>query len=158
MDEVMGFPEFAEEDDTILAAERKIVLNAKKIALLVAGTAAQKFMNKLSDEQEILMHIADIVMETYAMESAVLRASRINDERGAAKTEIYVDITRTFINDSIARVDFSAKQALAAITDGDELRTLLAALRRFTKYTPINTVKSRQAVANKLIDANKYVL
>jgi alkylation response protein AidB-like acyl-CoA dehydrogenase len=158
MDEVMGFPELAEEDETLLAAERKIVANAKKIALLVAGTAVQKFMNKISDEQEILMHMADIVMETYAMESAVLRTIRINNEAGSAKSGIYIDVTRTFINDSIARIDFSAKQALAAITDGDELRTLLAALRRFTKYTPINTVKTRQAVADKLIDANKYAL
>ena len=158
MDEVMGFPELAEEDDTVLAAERKIVTNAKKIALMVAGTAAQKFMGKLSDEQEILMHIADIIMEAYAMESAVLRASKINEEKGASKAEIYINITRTFINDSIARIEFSDKQALAAITDGDELRTMLAALRRFTKYTPINTVKTRQAIADKLIDANKYSL
>jgi len=157
MDEVMGFPELALEDDTLLAAERKIVTNAKKIALMVAGTGVQKFMNKISDEQEILMHIADIIMEAYAMESAVLRTIRLNEEPGA-KAQIYVDITRTFINDSIARIEFSAKQALAAITDGDELRTLLAALRRFTKYTPINTVKTRQGVADRLIDANKYNL
>jgi len=130
----------------------------KHLRLLVAGTAVQKFMNKISDEQEILMHMADIVMETYAMESAVLRTIRINNEAGSSKAGIYIDVTRTFINDSIARIDFSAKQALAAITDGDELRTLLAALRRFTKYTPINTVKTRQAVADKLIDANKYAL
>ncbi len=146
-----------EDDEETLAVEKKLVKNAKKVALMTLGTAAQKYMMKLADQQEILMGIADIILDTYAMESAILRAQKLVDSQGAEVTARYLDMTRVFCNDAVARIDVHAKNTLAAMAEGDELRTLLAALRRFTKLTPMNAVAARQRIANVVIEANKYV-
>lgn len=158
MDEVLGFPSLEEEEISTLYQEKKAVINSKKIALLTAGTAAQKYMMTIKDEQEVLMHISNIIMETYAMESALLRTLKMIDKQGEDKSQIQIDITKTFINDAISRIEFSAKQLLASTTVGDELRTMLSALRRFTKYTPINTVELRRNIADKLIERGRYFL
>jgi hypothetical protein len=157
MDEVLS-PSLGsfDEDDGVLAAEMKLVGNARKIALMTLGTAAQKYMTKLGDEQEILMGVADITMDVYAMESAILRAQKLAAKEGEEAAARYIDMTRVFCSDAIARIEASAKSTLAAMSEGDELRTLLAALRRFTKNTPINTVAARQRIADVLIKANKY--
>lgn len=157
MDEVMSpsMPGF-DEDEGVLATEMKLVQNAKKIALMVAGTAAQKYMMTLADQQEVLIGIADIVIDIFAMESAVLRAQKMAATKGEESSARYIDIARVFCNDAIERVEKNAKNTLAAMAEGDELRTLLAALRRFTKHTPINTVAVRQRIADVLIKANKY--
>ena len=158
MDEVLS-PQMSmpEDDEQMLAVEKNLVKNAKKIALMTLGTAAQKYMMKLADQQEILMGIADIILDTYAMESAILRAQKLADAQGTEVTARYLDMTRVFCNDAVARIDEHAKNTLAAMSEGDELRTLLAALRRFTKRTPMNAVAARQRVANVVIEANKYV-
>ena len=157
MDEVLSpSMQSFDEDETTLAAEMKIVGNAKKIALMTLGTAAQKYMAKLGDEQEILMGVADITMDVYAMESAILRARKLAAKGGEEAAARYLDMTRVFCNDTISRIEARAKSTLAAMSEGDELRTLLAALRRFTKNTPINTVAARQRIADVLIKANKY--
>lgn len=145
-----------DEDEDVLAAELKLLRNAKKVALMTLGTAAQKYMAKLADEQEILMGVADIVMDVYAMESAILRAQKLAAGGGEEAAARYLDMTRVFCNDAVWRIDARAKNTLAAMSEGDELRTLLAALRRFTKQTPINTVAARQRIADALIKANKY--
>ena len=158
MDEVLS-PSLAglDEDEGVLAAEAKLVQNAKKVALMVLGTAAQKYMMALADQQEILLGAADIITDVYAMESAVLRAQKLAAAQGPEAAARYVDMTRVFCNDAVARVEATAKDTLAAMSEGDELRTLLAALRRFTKHTPVNTVALRQRVADAMIQANKYV-
>jgi hypothetical protein len=112
---------------------------------------------KLADQQEILMGIADIIMDTYAMESAILRTQKLAAAEGEEAAARYIDITRVFCNDAVERIEARAKNTLAAMSEGDELRTLLAALRRFTKMTPMNTVMARQRVADVVIEANKYV-
>jgi hypothetical protein len=145
-----------DEDESVLANEQRLVRNAKKIALMALGTAAQKYMAKLADQQEILMGIADIIMDTYAMESAVLRTQKLIAAQGEEAAARYLDMTRVFCNDAIERIEAHAKNTLAAMAEGDELRTLLAALRRFTKNTPMNTVAARQAIADVMIKANKY--
>ena len=157
MDEVMSpnLPSL-DEDEGILASEMKLAQNAKKVALMIAGTAAQKYMMALSEQQEILMSIADIVIDTYAMETAILRAQKTAATRGDGAAARYIDMVQVFCNDAIERVETNAKNTLAAMSEGDELRTLLAALRRFTKHTPINTVAARQRIADVLIKANKY--
>jgi alkylation response protein AidB-like acyl-CoA dehydrogenase len=158
MDEILS-PQMAgfDDDEQVLAAEQKLTQNAKKVALMTLGTAAQKYMTKLADQQEILMGIADIILDTYAMESAILRTQKLAASEGEAAAARYVDITRVFCNDAVERIEARAKNTLAAMSEGDELRTLLAALRRFTKLTPMNTVAARQRIADVVIHANKYV-
>ncbi len=158
MDEVLS-PQMAsfDDDDTLLAAEEKLTKNAKKVALMTLGTAAQKYMMKLGDQQEILMGIADIIMDTYAMETAILRARKLTESQGEKAAARYLDITRVFCNDAVGRIESRAKSTLAGMSEGDELRTLLAALRRFTKQQPMNTIAARQRIAGDLIAANKYI-
>lgn len=156
-EEIMSFPEFQEESEDLLAAELKAVKNAKKIALLVAGAAAQKFRDRLKDEQEVLALGSNIIMQTYAMESAVLRALKLA-ENGDQKAGVAADMARVFVNDSVPMIDAWARQALAATVEGDEYRTMLAALRRFSKYTPINTVALRRKIAARVIELERYPL
>jgi alkylation response protein AidB-like acyl-CoA dehydrogenase len=158
MDEVLS-PQMSgfDDDDSLLAAEQKLTTNAKKVALMTLGTAAQKYMMKLADQQEILMGIADIIMDTYAMETAILRARKLAGSRGEKAVERYLDMTRVFCNDAVERIEAKAKNTLAGMSEGDELRTLLAALRRFTKLQPMNTIAARQRIADDLIAANKWI-
>ncbi len=158
MDEVLS-PQIGgfDDDDTLLAAEEKLTKNAKKVALMTLGTAAQKYMMKLGDQQEILMGIADIIMDTYAMETAILRARKLAAAQSEAAAERYLDMTRVFCNDAVGRIESRAKSTLAGMAEGDELRTLLAALRRFTKQQPMNTIAARQRIADDLIAANRYI-
>lgn len=144
-------------DESLLATEQKLAQNAKKVALMTLGTAAQKYMMGLSEQQEILMSVADIIMDTYAMESAILRTKKMAAAHGETVAAQYVEMTRVFCNDAVERIEAAAKNTLAAMAEGDELRTLLAALRRFTKMTPMNTVAARQKIANAMIEANRYV-
>lgn len=158
MDEVLtpsmgGF----DEDEGVLVAELKLARNAKKVALMVLGTAAQKYMITLADQQEILMGVADIIIDAYAMESCILRAQKLAASQGEEAAARFVDMTQVYCNDALERVDANAKNTLAAMSEGDELRTLLAALRRFVKQTPVNTIAARQRIAAELIKANKYV-
>jgi len=157
MDEVLqpSMPSL-DEDENVLAAEQKLAANAKKVALMVLGTAAQKYMMALSEQQEILMGVADIIMDAYAMESAILRAQKLTAKEGEAAAARYLDMVQVFCNDAVERIEMNAKNTLAAMSEGDELRTLLAALRRFTKHTPTNTIAARQRIADVLIGANKY--
>src|SRR6058998_275279 len=158
MDKILNpaMPSF-DTDESLLAAEQKLATNAKKVALMTLGTAAQKYMMGLAEQQEILMGVADIIMDAYAMESAILRTLKLATAQGEDAAARYSDMTRVFCNDAVERIETQAKNTLAAMSEGDELRTLLAALRRFTKMTPINTVAARQRIANAMIEANRYV-
>jgi alkylation response protein AidB-like acyl-CoA dehydrogenase len=158
MDEILS-PSMASFDleEGLLATEQKLAQNAKKVALMTLGTAAQKYMMGLSDQQEILMSVANIIMDTFAMESAILRTQKMAAAQGEQAVTQYAEMTRVFCNDAVERIEAEAKNTLAAMAEGDELRTLLAALRRFTKMTPMNTVAARQKIANAMIEANRYV-
>ncbi|HEY6233319.1 MAG TPA: acyl-CoA dehydrogenase family protein [Pyrinomonadaceae bacterium] len=158
MDEILT-PQIAgfDDDEGLLAAEQKLARNAKKVGLMTLGTAAQKYMMKLGDQQELLIGIADIIMDAYAMESAILRTQKLSASQGEAAAARYVDMTRVFCNDAVERIDARAKNTLAGMAEGDKLRTLLAALRRFTKLTPVNTIVARQRIADAMIEANRYV-
>ena len=145
-----------DEDETVLAAEAKLAKNAKKVALMVLGTAAQKYMTALSEEQEVLIGASNIIMDVFAMESAILRAQKLAAKSGETAAARYIDMVQVFCNDAVERVEAEAKNTLAAISEGDELRTLLAALKRFTKHTPTNTVAARRRIADAMIKANRY--
>jgi alkylation response protein AidB-like acyl-CoA dehydrogenase len=135
-----------------MPADGSAVEQAKKALLFSAGAAIQKFGDTIKDEQEVLMHISNIVMDIFAMDTAIHRLTKKN----AAGP--HADVAQTFINDAMARIEFSARQTLAAVSEGDTLRTQLAALRRLLRWTPINTVKARQRIAEFLIDSNRYAL
>ena len=124
----------------------------KKVALMVLGTAMQTYGEKLADEQEVLLAAADIVIDVYGSESALLRAAQ--RRAGAAATEAAA--ARVYINDAAVRVEASAKTALAAMAEGDTLRTLLAALRRLLKVTPVNTVVLRRQLADATVERRTY--
>ncbi len=144
-----------DEDDSTLANEMKLAKNAKKIALMIVGTAAQKYMTELQNQQEILMNAADIIMGAYAMETAILRAQKLA-EKGSAEDQIAM--AQVFCNDTIQKIEMAARNTIAAMSEGDEGKMLQVALKRFTKNTaPINTIAARQQIANTLIEANKYV-
>jgi alkylation response protein AidB-like acyl-CoA dehydrogenase len=149
MDEIMAPAPMEPVGDAPLEAEARAVAAMKKIALMVLGTAMQTYGEKLADEQEVLMAAADIIIDVYGAESALLRASQDGGELHAAAA-------RLFVNDAVARVEASAKTALAAMADGDMLRTLLAALRRLLKVTPINTVALRRQLADATVDRRCY--
>jgi hypothetical protein len=150
MDEVMAPPSMEAAAGGPLDAERRAVAGMKKIALMVLGTAMQTYREKLADEQEVLIAAADILIDAYASESALLRAAQSGSALHAAAAQIYV-------NDAASRVEASAKTALAAMTDGDSLRTLLAALRRLLKVTPINTVALRRQLADATVERRSYL-
>jgi alkylation response protein AidB-like acyl-CoA dehydrogenase len=156
-EEILAGPSFEEEDDTPLAAERKLVANAKKVALAVLGTAAQKFMAALEKQQMILCWAADIIIESYLMDSALGRTLKMVARDGEERHQAAIDASRLYLHDAMGRIELAAKNALAATVEGDELRTLLAALRRFTKYTPINTAAIRERLADKVVEAGGYI-
>lgn len=157
-DEILN-PQISFDEDTgLLAAESKLAQNAKKVALMVLGTAAQKYMMALAEQQEVLLNCADIIMDAYQMETAILRAKKIAEKEGEEAAGRYIDMASVYCNDAIQRVEAKAKNTIAAIAEGDEGRTLLVALKRFTKNnSPINTIAARQRIADTLIGANKYV-
>jgi alkylation response protein AidB-like acyl-CoA dehydrogenase len=145
-----------ETDDGKLALQTEMVEMSKKIGLLVAGAAVQKYMMRLADEQEILGSISDIVIEVFAMESALLRAMKTFGKFGDEKSQIQKAMVKVYVNDAFDRVESFAKQALAAIAEGDILRTQLSALKKLTRFTPVNTVVLRREVADFVMKTGKY--
>ena len=156
-DEILNPQMSFDEDSGLLAAETKLAKNAKKVALMVLGTAAQKYMMGLADQQEVLLNCADIIMNAYQMETAILRTKKYADANGEDAAARFVDMTSVYCNDAMQRIDAAAKNTIAAIAEGDEGRTLLVALKRFTKNnSSINTIAARQRIADVMIAANTY--
>ena len=151
-------PSMGMEEEALLEPEEKMVRNAKKMALLAAGAAAQKYMQKLAKEQEIIAYIADMIIEIFAMESALLRAQKKVAKDGEEKAALHVAATRIYVNDTLPKIDFWAKQILAAISEGEELRTQLMGIKKLAKYTPANTVALRRQLAENAIPAARYTL
>jgi alkylation response protein AidB-like acyl-CoA dehydrogenase len=153
-DEIMNPQMSFDDDDSLLAMETKLAANAKKVALMILGTAAQKYMMALTEQQEVLMNCADIIMQAYAMETAVLRAKK-QAAKGDASRQI--DMAQVFCNDAIQKIEASAKNTIAGMLEGDEAKMLLVALKRYTKNnSPINSIAARQRIADVMIGANTY--
>ena len=157
MDEVMAGPSSTEEIEGPLAEERKLVGAAKKIGLFAAGAATQKYMQTIQDQQEVMGAIADMVIEIYAAESAVLRATKIAAQ-GEAAASLPIAMTRVYLSQAIDKIESAAKKVIAAVAEGDMLRTQLAILRRLVKHEPFNTIELRQQIAQKIIERGKYSL
>jgi len=158
MDEVLSGPSAAEELEGALTEERKLVGQAKKLGLFAAGAATQKYMQAIQDQQEIMAAIADMTIETYAMESAVLRAQKLFETKGEAVAGLAVAMTRVYLTQAFEKVESAARKVIAAVADGDMLRTQLAILRRLAKYEPFNTIELRQQIAQRMIERGKYTL
>ena len=158
MDEVLSGPSLGDEIDGPLAEERKLVTQAKKLGLFAAGAATQKYMQAIQDQQEVMGAIADMTIETYAMESAVLRAQKLVEAKGEKGSEMALAMTRVYLTQAMEKVEAAAKRIIAAVAEGDMLRTQLAILRRLAKHEPFNTIELRQRIAQRVIEVGKYSL
>jgi alkylation response protein AidB-like acyl-CoA dehydrogenase len=157
-DEILAGPSFEEAPEGVLAAEGRVVANAKKMFLQAAGGAVQKFREKLADEQELIGALSNVVMEIYAMESCLLRAQKAAAAKGEAATQTMIDAARVFINDAAERAEHEAKRAIAAVHDGDMLTTQMAVLKRFAKRAPVDTIALRRRVAAAVQSQDRYPL
>jgi alkylation response protein AidB-like acyl-CoA dehydrogenase len=155
-DDLMGPPAQPTFDESTLANEKRGVDGFRKIALMILGLALQTYGQKLSDEQEVLMLATDILIDLYAADSAVCRASLAVAEK-APNAPLHADAARVFVSDAAIRIEGGARQALAAMAEGDTLRTMLAALRRLSKSTPINAVLLRRRLADEAVAHGGYL-
>ena len=157
MDEVMAGPSFSEEEGGTLATEQKIVSNAKKLSMLVAGAASQKYMQKLADQQEIMGGIADMVIETFAMDSCLLRARKYISATGESKASLVTAMTQVYIAGAMNRLEAAAKKVIAAVAEGDMLRTQMAIVRRLVKHEPVNVIGLQEQIAARVLETGRYV-
>jgi alkylation response protein AidB-like acyl-CoA dehydrogenase len=158
MDEVLSGPSVSEELEGPLADERKMVAQAKKLGLFVSGAATQKYMQGIQEQQEVMGAIADMTIEIYAMESAVLRAQKMVEQKGEASAALPLAMTRVYLTQAFEKVEAAAKKVISDVAEGDMLRTQLAIVRRLSKHEPFNTIALRQQIAQKTIEAGKYTL
>lgn len=154
--ELMQIPDFGSVSDELFAAEKNTVANFKKAVLLVAGAAVQKLMMQLAKEQEVLMSIADMLIELYVIESLQLRVEKLVALKGEADCGAQLDILRVYLYDAADRIHKSGKDAINGFAEGDEQRMLLMGIKRFTKTAPFNAKEARRRIAEKLISENKY--
>src|SRR5436853_2341217 len=158
MDEVLSGPSSTGELEGLLAEERTLVQKAKKLGLFAAGAATQKYMQAIEQQQEIMGAIADMVIEIYAMETALLRALKIVEQKSEADAALPIAMTRVYLSLSMEKIESAARRIIAAVADGDMLRTQLAILRRLSKHDPFNVIELRQQIAQKVIERGKYAL
>src|SRR6266853_760647 len=156
-EEIMSGPSSTEPLEGPLAAERTLVSNAKKAGLMLAGAAVQKYMAAIEQQQEILSAIADMVIDIYAMDSVVLRTQKLIERQGEAKSALAIAMAQVSLTNSIDKIEAAAKKVVAAVAEGDMLRTQLVILRRLFKHEPFNVIGLTQQIAARLIEAGKYV-
>jgi alkylation response protein AidB-like acyl-CoA dehydrogenase len=155
-DEILSGPSFEEYPEGVLTDESRVVANSKKMFLQAAGGAVQKFREKLSEEQELVAALANIVMEVYAMESCLLRAQKATETRGEAANRAMIAAAQVFITEAMERAEHDAKRALAAVYEGDMLTTQLAVLKRFGKRAAVDTIALRRQVAAAVQSQDRY--
>jgi alkylation response protein AidB-like acyl-CoA dehydrogenase len=156
VNELMDIPEFNELGDEAFAQEKAYLANFKKSVLLVAGAAAQKLMMNLAKEQEILMNVADMAIQTYVAESLILRVEKLMASKGADEAALQADIVKVFVHSAAEKIGLAAREALQSFAEGDELRMMLMGIKRFTKTQPFNAKDARRRIADALIAENKY--
>jgi Acyl-CoA dehydrogenase, C-terminal domain len=154
--ELMSIPDFGADEEGSFVKEKKLVANLKKAILMTAGAAVQKLMTRIENEQEVLMNIADMAIETFNAESVLLRVMKMTDQRGEAAAAIPAEMMRTYLYDAADRIHKSGKDAINAFAEGDEQRMILMGLKRFTKTEPFNSKESRRKIADKMIGEEKY--
>ena len=154
--ELMSIPEQGEEVEGVFKDEYKYLENFKKVLLMIAGSAVQKLMQSISKEQEILLNLADITIQIYQAESALLRTEKHILLNGEDSALAQIAMTKTFFYDAASLIEKSGKDALNSFAEGDELRMMLLGLKRFTKTNAFNPKEARQLIAKELIEANNY--
>jgi alkylation response protein AidB-like acyl-CoA dehydrogenase len=155
-EEILAGPSFEEPEQGDWSEQERILAGVKKAFLLVAGAALEKYRDRLAEQQEIVAALSDMVMECYAVESSLRRVQKAEAARGAEATAVMADAARVFLYDAADRVDAGARKALAAVLEGDMLRTQLAVLRRFLKREPADTIAMRQRVCTAVQASDKY--
>jgi alkylation response protein AidB-like acyl-CoA dehydrogenase len=156
--EIMSIPDFGDQDDEApFAKEKKVLQNLKKAALMIAGAAVQKFMMKLSHEQEILMDVADMIIEIYAAESALLRVEKLTGLNGEASVALPKDMALVYLHEAVDRINSAGRSAITSFAEGDELRVMLMGLKRFTKIDPMNLKDARRRIADAMLAENKNI-
>ncbi|MEO6289674.1 MAG: acyl-CoA dehydrogenase family protein [Ginsengibacter sp.] len=156
--ELMSIPDFGGDEEGTFAKEQKVITNMKKCILMVAGAATMKLQAGLQEEQEIIMNIADMAIETFVAESTLLRVMKLTDKEGEENSKIPTAITKCYLNDAIDKIAKSGKEAINAFAEGDEQKMMLLGLKRFTKVAPFNSKDARRLIANKLIADGRYSL
>jgi hypothetical protein len=156
--ELMSVPDFSDENQSAFSNEQKTIANIKKCILMVAGAAVQKLMNNLTNEQEIIMNIADMAIETFVAESLLLRIIKNTDRSGEENNKVQIAMMQCYLNDAVDKVAKCGKEAINAFAQGDEQKMMLLGLKRFTKTQPFNSKDARRLIADKLIAENKYGL
>jgi len=155
--ELMSVPDFgSSEDEGVFAKEKKVIANLKKAGLMAAGAAVQKYMMKLSEEQEVLMNLADMLIEGYVAESCLLRVEKMIGQRGEAACQREKEMTLIYLHHAVNRAAQAGREAISAFAEGDELRLMLMGLKRFTKIDPYNLKEARRKVANYVIEKGEY--
>jgi alkylation response protein AidB-like acyl-CoA dehydrogenase len=155
--ELMAIPDFGSTDESgLFAKEKKALQNLKKAGLMVAGAAVQKFMTKLSEEQEILMNLAEMLIEVYVAESVLLRVEKLAGIVGEKDCEIQKEMAIIYLHHAIEKAGAAGKEAIGAFAEGDELRLMLLGLKRFTKIDPYNLKVARRKVADFAIQKGEY--
>jgi alkylation response protein AidB-like acyl-CoA dehydrogenase len=155
--ELMSIPDFGNDDDSAFSKERKVISNLKKCILMVAGAAVQKLMKDLSSEEEIIMNIADMAIETFVLESMLLRVIKLTDKTGEENAKVQIAMMKCYLNDAADKVAKAGNEAINAFAEGDEQKMMLLGLKRFTKTEPFNSKNARRMIADKLIEEGKYV-
>ncbi|WP_339815459.1 acyl-CoA dehydrogenase family protein [uncultured Imperialibacter sp.] len=157
--ELTSVPSFASPDLTKpFAEEKEILKNLKKAILMVAGKAAQTFGPKLNDEQEILMCIADMMIEVYVAESTLLRTEKLVSKTGESANALQAKLARVYLTEAVEKVNSAGKEAIAGFVKGDEQKVMLMGMKRFTKMSPVNTIQLRREIASVMIEKSGYPL
>lgn len=155
--ELMSIPDFgAGEEDGVFVKEKKALANLKKAGLMVAGAAVQKFMMKLSEEQEILMNLADMLIEGYVAESVLLRVEKLISMRGEEAAAIQKEMAMVYLHHAMTKAAIAGREAITSFAEGDELRLMLMGLKRFTKIEPYNLKSARRKIADYVIEKGEY--
>ncbi|MBS1952043.1 MAG: Long chain acyl-CoA dehydrogenase [fadN-fadA-fadE operon] [Cytophagales bacterium] len=155
--ELMSIPDFGvSEEEGVFVKEKKVLANLKKAGLVIAGAAVQKFMMKLSEEQEVIMNLADMLIEIYAAESILLRVEKLIHQHGEKACEIQKEMVMIYLHEAVEKASSAGKQAVYAFAEGDELRLMMLGLKRFTKIEPYNLKNARRKVADYAISKTEY--
>lgn len=154
--ELMSIPSFAEGEKTLFSEEFKAIQQAKKVILMIAGTAGQKFGEKIQLEQEILMILADMLIEVFVAESSLLRTVKLISKKGETSLTLQIAATKVLVNDMVQKIDTLGKNAIPAICEGDMQKMLNMGLKRFTKFESVNTIEARRQIASEIIKTESY--
>jgi hypothetical protein len=155
--ELTSVPNMTPVDNSILFAEEKeVIKNMKKAILMVAGDALQTLGTEFESEQEIMMNLADMLIETYVAESTILRTEKLIGIRGEAACEAQINMTKVYLTEAVSKLEFAGREAINAYAKGDKMKVLLMGLKRYTKINPFNTKNARRMLADMMIGEGKY--